>query len=107
MRNCNAIFLTLALSLLIIACENKSRQTEPVVCDNLSVLEQHTPDTTSSIQDELPKTETSTSISSSSSHFHNLSSYDIMRGFDPASEDDMGDNGISRYMENNDDKGWD
>jgi len=30
-----------------------------------------------------------------------------MRGFDPASEDDMGDNGISRYMENNDDKGWD
>ena len=50
MRNCNAIFLTLALSLLIIACENKSRQTEPVACDNPSVLEQHTPDTTSSIQ---------------------------------------------------------
>lgn len=107
MRNCNAIFLTLALSLLIIACENKSRQTEPVACDNPSVLEQHTPDTTSSIQDELPKTETSTSISFSSSHFHKLSSYDIMRGFDPASEGDMGDNGISRYMENNDDKGWD
>jgi hypothetical protein len=26
-----------------------------------------------------------------------------MRGFDPASEDDMDDNGMSRYMENNDD----
>ena len=32
---------------------------------------------------------------------------DNMRGFDPASEDDMDDNGISRYMENNDEEGWD
>ena len=29
-----------------------------------------------------------------------------MRGFDPASEDDMDDNGMSRYMENNDEEGW-
>ena len=35
------------------------------------------------------------------------SEYDNMRGFDPASEDDMDDNGMSRYMENNDDEGWD
>jgi len=32
---------------------------------------------------------------------------DNMQGFDPASEDDMDDNGMSRYMENNDDEGWD
>ena len=32
--------------------------------------------------------------------------YDNMRGFDPASEDDMEDSGISRYMDNNDEKGW-
>jgi len=32
---------------------------------------------------------------------------DNMRGFDPASEDDMEDNGMSRYMENNDKEGWD
>ena len=32
---------------------------------------------------------------------------DNMRGFDPASEDDMSDNGTSRYMENNDEEGWD
>ena len=31
--------------------------------------------------------------------------YDI--GDDPASEDDMEDNGMSRYMENNDEEGWD
>ena len=33
--------------------------------------------------------------------------HDNMRGFDPASEDDMDDNGMSRYMENNDKEGWD
>ena len=32
---------------------------------------------------------------------------DNMHGFDPASEDDMDDNGMSRYMENNDEEGWD
>ena len=32
---------------------------------------------------------------------------DNLRGFDPASEDDMDDNGMSRYMENNDEEGWD
>ena len=40
------------------------------------------------------------------SHSYESSSYDNMRGFDPASEDDMDDNGMSRYMENNDDAGW-
>jgi hypothetical protein len=30
-----------------------------------------------------------------------------MHGFDPASENDMDDNGMGRYMENNDDEGWD
>ena len=32
---------------------------------------------------------------------------DNMRGFDPASEDDMDYNGMRRYMENNDEEGWD
>ena len=32
---------------------------------------------------------------------------DNMRGFDPASEDDMDDNGMRRYMENNDEEGLD
>ena len=31
---------------------------------------------------------------------------DNMRGFDPASEDDLPDNGMNRYMENNDEEGW-
>jgi len=43
--------------------------------------------------------------SSGSSRVHRSS--DNMRGFDPASEDDMDDNGMRRYMENNDEEGWD
>ena len=38
--------------------------------------------------------------------YESKSCYDNMRGFDPASEDDMDDNGMSRYMENDDDAGW-
>ena len=53
--------------------------------------------------EEKPSVPTS---SSSSSRSHESSSYVNMRGFDPASEDDMEDNGMSRYMENNDEEGW-
>ena len=49
----------------------------------------------------------STPTSSASSRSRESSDYDNMRGFDPAFEDDMDDNGMSRYMENNDDEGWD
>ena len=43
------------------------------------------------------------------SHSNNREEKDLdnMRGFDPASEDDMDDNGMSRYIENNDEEGWD
>ena len=60
---------------------------------------------------EVPKAEekssTSASHSSSSSRRSKSPKYDNMRGFDPASEDDMDDNGMSRYMENYDEEGWD
>ena len=48
-----------------------------------------------------------TSRSGYSSDDDDEKEYDNMRGFDPASEDDMEDNGMSRYMENNDEEGWD
>ena len=57
---------------------------------------------TASEPTSLPSHSSSSSYSGSSS-----SSSDNMRGFDPASENDMDDNGMSRYMENNDDEGWD
>ena len=44
------------------------------------------------------------SSSSSREEYHEP---DNMRGFDPASEDDMDDNGMTRYMEANDEEAWD
>lgn len=47
------------------------------------------------------------SSTSTSTEKKTMTEPDNMRGFDPASEDDMDDNGMSRYMENNDEEGWD
>ena len=55
------------------------------------------------IEEKKESAPSSRSTRSSSKSYHN----DNMRGFDPASEDDMDDNGMSRYMENNDEEGWD
>ena len=63
-------------------------------------------------RDSEPEKETKEPIRSSSQSSRSYSSsrddddYDNMRGFDPASEDDMDDNGMDRYMENNDEGGW-
>ncbi len=50
--------------------------------------------------------EMETTLPSSSSSNHNDNDDDNMRHFDPVSEDDMDDNGMSRFMEANDDEGW-
>ena len=117
----------LTLSLLLLSCQNKSRQEyEPTMIETESEESYQQPDTAvTPVQEEATKTKEKpsapvSSSPSSSSHSSSSSSYDRsatkgrpprepdnMRGFDPASEDDMEDNGMSRYMENNDDSGWD
>jgi len=100
------------LMVTFISCGNKSRQAEPIIYDDQPEVELSDPDTiSSSVQDEGNKVEEIPSSpvkssSTASSHSHKSSEYDNMRGFDPASEDDMEDNGMSRYMENNDEEGW-
>ena len=101
------------LMVTFISCGNKSRQAEPIIYDDQPKVELSDPDTiSSSVQDEGNKVEETPSSpvkssSTASSHSHKSSEYDNMRGFDPASEDDMDDNGMSRYMDNNDEEGWD
>ena len=60
---------------------------------------------------DAPVSPASSSVSTSrstSSSYGSTSSYRYKeKEFDPASEDDMDDNGMSRYMENNDEEGWD
>lgn len=64
--------------------------------------------TSSSATNKKASSATSSRSSETSSRSSSSSRYsDNMRGFDPASEDDMDDNGMSRYMENDDDEGWD
>lgn len=112
-------FTLLFLSAMLLSCGGKSHQTEPILYDNPSAIEQSVPDTTTiRLKKETPKAKekssaptrsssSSTSSSSTTSRSHQSSSSDNMRGFDPASEDDMDDNGMSRYMDNNDEEGWD
>ena len=93
------------LMVTFISCGNKSLQAEPIIYDDQPEVELSDPDTiSSSVQDEGNKVEEIPSSpvkssSTASSHSHKSSEYDNMRGFDPASEDDMEDNGMSRYME--------
>jgi len=54
-----------------------------------------------------PAPRSTSSYSSGSYDADDEEEEDGMRHFDPASEDDMDDNGMGRYMENNDDEGWD
>ena len=107
-------FISILIFILsFLACGNKPKHTEPVIYDEKPAPELFEPDTTSAlIHEEVSNVEENTSTptrssASSLSKSHNSSSYDNMQGFDPASEDDMDDNGMSRYMENNDEEGWD
>ena len=105
------VIIILTTFLFFLSCGNKSRQTEPIIYNDNPIVEQVEPDTVATtVQNESPKIEEKPSVPaslSSSSRTHKSSNYDNMRGFDPASEDDMEDNGMSRYMENNDEEGWD
>lgn len=96
---------------ILLACGNKNKQTEPMVIDGKPTVEELQVDTIgTSVQTESLKEEGNQSTqnsSCSSSSTYKSKKYDNMRGFDPASEDDMEDNGMSRYMENNDEEGWD
>ena len=104
-------FGKLSFVLLLFSCGNKSRQMSSPTLPEAPIEESYQqPDTAMTeeeegLQEEVKKPSTPTS--SSSSRSQKSSNYDNMRGFDPASEDDMDDNGMSRYMENDDEEGWD
>jgi len=99
---------------LLLSCGEQKKQREvewssvEVEESRDTVLVQDTVKTESAPkEDEKPAKEpvssSSGSVRSSSKKYND----DNLRGWDPASEDDMDDNGMSRYMENNDEEGWD
>lgn len=99
----NIIFVLLS-SLFLVACGNSEQQSDYTefiaVSKNESVRNEDT------VLTEKKASESPSAAKSASSQSSGIS-HDNMRGFDPASEDDMDDNGMSRYFENNDDEGWD
>ena len=105
--------IIIASALLLLAC-NENRRVERVMSDGGCRMSED-----SSSEGVAPEVVQDTiivgdfndsprrSTPSSSSVGSTRSGHDDnMRGFDPASEDDMDDNGMSRYMENNDEEGW-
>ncbi len=84
----------LTLSLLLLSCQNQSRQEySPTLKEAQSEESYQLPDTavTEEVKERQEEVKVpSTPITSSSSRSHESSSYDNMRGFDPASELAMG-----------------
>ena len=108
MKEVKLLFLAITCMLMFSSCGNKANDTEASIDEEQSVMERVEEDTIrASVKGDMPKEEkASTPVSAASSRSHESTSNDNMRGFDPASEDDMDDNGMSRYMENDDDEGW-
>jgi hypothetical protein len=101
------IMATPILMLTLTACGNKSRQTEKIIYDDKPTVELPMPETaTVPVQEDMPKEEKKQSAPSGTVSSRSHSS-DNMRGFDPASEDDIDDNGMQRYFDANDDEAWD
>ena len=113
MKNLTILFLC-TFSVVLFSCENKTQQAKPQNFEVEPPVEQveYVParDTIAAPVEEKRESPLPTSPKrvrgESYSKRTEKSSYDNMRGFDPASEDDMDDNGMSRYMENNDEEGW-
>lgn len=109
------ITLTLVLAMMLVACSHGGKQPADEYAGNAPVHKTDTsiPEDAVGANAKKPKDKpaaaSSPSLSSKSqpSRRHQSAAQDNMRGFDPASEDDMDDNGMSRYMENDDDEGWD
>ena len=112
MKNLGVI---LTAVVFLLSCDNKAKSDLPVTDveeewgDRYQKELEDSLDSEKTLKDEAEKETVScpASVSSRSGSSRIHSSSDNMRGFDPASEDDMDDNGMRRFMENNDEEGWD
>ena len=102
------------VSVLIVSCS--SRNARPVTTHEEENPAQTLPERVGDTVEASPAIEETpvkpapsapANSTSTSTEKKTMTEPDNMRGFDPASEDDMDDNGMSRYMENDDEEGWD
>ena len=110
MKRKSMIFAALAVSIGLGACGNKaSRAVEETPLD-LPEVEETVVTPIDSVSPTSPSERPGKGVAAPpptyDSSDDDADDDDNMRGFDPASEDDMDDNGMSRYMENYDEEGW-
>ena len=107
MRNSLGI---ISLTLLLFSCGNKGRQeSSTILIDDR--IEESFQQSDTTVEDSIEMDEAGGDAPvvlgiHGSYGAQDDDDYDNMRGFDPASEDDMDVNGMSRYMENDDEEGW-
>ena len=103
------VFALIALSVLTIACSDKKKSTDYYPAEHSSHVIQEEPVNPDTVLSQQPEEKPigTTDISSNRPHITNDKELDNMRGFDPASEDDMEGNGMQRYFDANDDEAWD
>ena len=92
------------------ACGNRNHESKKLYNKEDDLMEPQSMQFDSLKSAEFDKKITNENIfssSSGSSISNSKQEINNMRSFDPTSEDDMDDNGMRRYMENNDDEGWD
>lgn len=108
------LFFLGLVSVLMVSCS--SRNARPVMTHEEETPAQKLPERVGDTVEASPAIEETpvkstpsapANSTSTSTEKKTMKEPDNMRGFDPASEDDMDDNGMSRYMENNDEEGWD
>lgn len=102
-------YILAILMLLVVSCSNRKHPSEYYPKSTYSYDSYTEPVRHDTIKQETPAQQPShsTSTSSSSCKRYDNKELDNMRGFDPASEDDMDDNGMQRYFDANDDEAWD
>ena len=104
MKQICSIFIVMML--LVVSCTNKKHPSKYYPKSVPSYNSYTEPARHDSVKHETTDQQPSSTASSSGSKYKEKE-LDNMRGFDPASEDDMDDNGMQRYFDANDDEAWD
>ena len=100
-------YIILSFALVAVSCSNRKAPEDSTLQEYLPIDTISAQTKTDTIFNEKPHEEPVKVSSSSHRSCHSDKDLDNMRGFDPASEDDMDDNGMQRYFDANDEEAWD
>ena len=105
----NAIISLLSIFALSFCGHTEQQGVEPTIVDTTQA---QVGGEAYRVGEEAPKVEAQPAtplrpVKNTTPYLRHENDEDNLRSFDPASEDDMPDNGMRRYMENDDEEGWD